>query len=85
MNGLRHIIIAYTQMSEHEANVRSRTTESLRRQLLANRKAARERFIPNTRRKTFQHILPYRPYFVREMWWMRDELRKRSDDIQRTP
>lgn len=51
----------------------------LERQLLANRKAARERFIPNTKRKTFQHILPYRPYFVRDILAMRAELRRRSD------
>jgi hypothetical protein len=62
---------------DHEANVRGRPTEMLERQLLANRKAARERFVPNTRRKTFQHILPYRPHFVREILWMRDELRRR--------
>lgn len=65
--------------TEHEANVRARPTEMLERQLQANRKAARDR-MDKYGRKTFQHILPYRPWFVREILAMRDELRKRHDD-----
>jgi hypothetical protein len=62
-------------VTDHEANVRSRPTEMLIRQLQANRKAARDR--DEKGRKKFPHILPYRPHFVREILWMRYELRRR--------
>ena len=65
-----------TSPSKHEVNVRARTTEELERGLLANRKHAIARDPKG--RKLWGHILPFRPFFVREMLWMRDELRKRS-------
>lgn len=65
-----------TRIAEHEANVRGRPTETLIRQLSANRVAARGRDAQG--RKLFCHILPFRPWFVREILWMRDELRRRA-------
>ena len=62
-------------MTDHEANVRSRPTEMLERQLLANRKHVVDRDPKG--RKLWGHLPQYRPFFVREMLWMRDELRKR--------
>jgi hypothetical protein len=49
----------------------------LERQLRANRNAAKFRN-PETGRQNFSHLLPYRPYFVREMWAMRRELQSRD-------
>lgn len=64
--------------------IEERPTEMLLRQLLANRKAARERRDAKGR-LTFQHILPYRPYFVRDILAMRAELRKRGVRLQARP
>lgn len=66
-------------MTGQEANVRARPTEMLLRQLSANRVAARGRDANG--HKLFCHIKPFRPHFVREMLWMRDELRKRRKAI----
>lgn len=63
-------------MTDAEFNVRTRGTEMLKRQLAANRNAARYRN-PETGRRHFAHVMPFRPHFVREMLWMRDELRIR--------
>lgn len=60
--------------------IADRPTEMLERQLLANRKAARERR-DKYGRPTFQHILPYRPHFVRDILAMRAELKRRAFDI----
>jgi hypothetical protein len=57
--------------------IEDRPTEMLERQMLANRNAARNRLDRNGR-KTFPHILPYRPHFVREILAMRAELRARA-------
>lgn len=57
--------------------IEDRPTDMLERQLDANRKAARYRN-PETRRRSFAHIMPYRPHFVREILAMRAELRKRG-------
>jgi hypothetical protein len=57
--------------------IEQRPTEMLERQLLANRKAARQR-LDKYGRKTFQHIMPYRPHFVRDILAMRAELRRRN-------
>jgi hypothetical protein len=56
--------------------IADRPTDMLLRQLLANRKAARDRDAKG--RKKFPHLLPFRPYFVREMMAMRAELRSRG-------
>lgn len=48
-----------------------RPTEMLLRQMLANRSAAR-------RRDHHAHVLPFRPYFVREILAMRAELKRRG-------
>lgn len=53
-----------------------RPTDMLQRQLAANRAAAKGR--DRNRRKLFCHVLPFRPYFVREMLAMRCELRLRG-------
>lgn len=58
-------------------NIEDRPTDMLMRQLAANRFAARYRN-PETGRRNFSHILPYRPFFVREMLAMRAELQKRA-------
>jgi hypothetical protein len=65
-------------MTDHETNVRCRPTDMLKRGLAANRVSARGRDARG--RKLFCHVMPFRPYFVREMLWMRDELRLRSMD-----
>lgn len=57
--------------------IEDRPTEMLERQLMANRLAARNRK-DQYGRKTFPHILPYRPHFVREILAMRAELRRRA-------
>lgn len=49
----------------------SRPADMLRRQLLANRKAARDR-------RSFAHLMPYRPHFVRDILALRAELRRRG-------
>jgi len=56
--------------------IQDRPTDMLERQLAANRLAARGR--DRMGRKLFCHLLPFRPYFVREMLAMRAELRKRA-------
>lgn len=58
-------------------SIESRPTDMLQRQLHANRVAARMRN-PETGRRHFAHTLPYRPFFVREMLAMKEELRKRG-------
>jgi hypothetical protein len=63
-------------VTEHEHNVRTRPTDMLARGLSANRAAAKGRDARG--RKLFCHVAPFRPYFVREMLWMRDELRARE-------
>ena len=57
--------------------IADRPTDMLIRQLQANRLAARKR-LDKHGRKTFPHILPYRPHFVREIIAMRAELHKRA-------
>lgn len=59
--------------------IEDRPTEMLKRQLLANRKAARDRKDEKGRLK-FPHILPYRPHFVMEILAMRAELRRRGEE-----
>lgn len=56
-------------------NIAERPTDMLLRQHTANRAAAKGR--DRLGRKLFCHLLPYRPYFVREMLAMRAELRAR--------
>jgi hypothetical protein len=58
-------------------DIQARPTEMLERQMQANRNAARFRN-PETGRQNFSHLLPYRPYFVREMLAMRRELQRRG-------
>lgn len=60
--------------------IEDRSTDMLKRQLAANRVAAKGR--DRYGRKLFCHILPYRPYFVREMLAMRAELRKRNGSAE---
>lgn len=55
----------------------SRSTDMLQRQLLANRRAARNRN-PQNGRKHFAHDRIYRRHFVAEIIVMRDELRRRG-------
>lgn len=71
-------------MSDHERNVRARPTEMLLRQMKANRNAARYRNPEKPKVRHHAHIDRFRPYFVREMLWMRDELRKRGAYISST-
>jgi hypothetical protein len=59
-------------------NIPSRPTEMIKRQLSANRYAARYRN-HETGSRTFAHILPFRPHFVREMIAMRKELIARGE------
>ena len=54
-----------------------RPTDMLLRQLQANRNAARYRN-PETGKRHHAHVAQFRPYFVREIIAMRDELRKRG-------
>lgn len=56
-------------------NIADRPTDMLERQLAANRVAARGR--DRHGRKLFCHLMPYRPYFVREIIAMRRELKQR--------
>lgn len=65
-----------TRIEEHIANVRSRPTDSLRRAMQANREAACYRN-PETGRRHFAHLPEFRPWFVREILTIREELRNR--------
>lgn len=69
---------------EHIANVRARPTEMLVRQLAANRNAARYRNPEKPWIRHHAHVAAFRPWFVREMMAMRDELRKRRSSSTRT-
>jgi len=63
--------------------IKDRPTDMLQRQLAANRVAARGR--DKHGRKLFCHLMPFRPYFVREMLAMRAELRRRSASTRAHP
>jgi len=55
-------------------NISDRPTNMLHRQLMAMRLAARAHYP-----KSFAHLMPYRPHFVREILAMRAELRRRNE------
>lgn len=72
MNGIRRAL-----NSSDYSYVKGRPTEMLVRQLQANRTAARYRN-PETGRRHFAHVLPFRPHFIGEMLAMHAELKRRK-------